>query len=83
MAQSPSIDQKWKEIDQQMQEGQFKSIQPKIDEVKTLSRKQNNEQSIIKALFYEAKIKVATSDETDDVNFVFDAFKKKLTENQK
>ena len=78
MAQSPSIDQKWKEIDQQMQEGQFKSIQPKIDEVKTLSRKQNNEQSIIKALFYEAKIKVATSDETDDVNFVFDAFKKEI-----
>ncbi|MDM1042037.1 MULTISPECIES: alpha-2-macroglobulin family protein [Empedobacter] len=78
MAQSPTIDQKWKEIDQQMQNGQFKSIQPKIDELKALSRKQNNQQSYLKALFYEAKIKVATSDETDDVNFVFDLFKKDL-----
>lgn len=80
MAQSPTIDQKWKEIDQQMQNGQFKSIQPKIDEVKALSKKQNNQQSYLKALFYEAKIKVATSDETDDVNFVFDLFKKDLDE---
>ena len=80
MAQSPTIDQKWKEIDQQMQNGQFKSIQPKIDELKALSRKQNNQQSYLKALFYEAKIKVATSDETDDVNFVFDLFKKDLDE---
>jgi len=80
MAQSPTIDQKWKEIDQQMQNGQFKSIQPKIDELKTLSKKQNNQQSYLKALFYEAKIKVATSDETDDVNFVFDLFKKDLDE---
>ena len=39
MAQSPTIDQKWKEIDQQMQNGQFKSIQPKIDELKALSKK--------------------------------------------
>ncbi|MGV0923610.1 alpha-2-macroglobulin family protein [Empedobacter tilapiae] len=80
MAQSPTIDQKWKEIDQQMQNGQFKSIQPKIDELKALSKKQNNQQSYLKALFYEAKIKVATSDETDDVNFVFDLFKKDLDE---
>ncbi|MGL5235455.1 MAG: alpha-2-macroglobulin family protein, partial [Empedobacter falsenii] len=80
MAQSPTIDQKWKEIDQQMQNGQFKSIQPKIDELKTLSKKQNNQQSYLKALFYEAKIKVATSDETDDVNFIFDLFKKDLDE---
>lgn len=80
MAQSPTIDQKWKEIDQQMQNGQFKSIQPKIDELKALSKKQNNQQSYLKALFYEAKIKVATSDEKDDVNFVFDLFKKDLDE---
>ncbi len=78
MAQSQAIDQKWKEIDQQMQNGQFKSIQPKIDEIKTLSKKENNQQSYLKALFYEAKIKVATTDETDDVNFIFDLFKKEL-----
>lgn len=80
MAQSPTIDQKWKEIDQNMQNGQFKSIQPKIDELKTLSKKENNQQSYLKALFYEAKIKVAISDEKDDVNFVFDLFKKDLDE---
>ncbi len=78
MAQSPTIDQKWNEIDQQMQNGQFKSVQPKIDKLKALSKKQNNQQSYLKALFYEAKIKVATSDEKDDVNFVFDLFKKEL-----
>ncbi|MFV0184450.1 MG2 domain-containing protein [Empedobacter falsenii] len=80
MAQSPTIDQKWKEIDQQMQNGQFKSLQPKIDELKALSKKENNQQSYLKALFYESKIKVATSDEKDDVNFVFDLFKKELNE---
>ncbi|UWX67003.1 MG2 domain-containing protein [Empedobacter stercoris] len=80
MAQSPTIDQKWKEIDQQMQNGQFKSLQQKIDELKTLSKKGNNQQSYLKALFYESKIKVATSDEKDDVNFVFDLFKKELNE---
>ena len=78
MAQSPTIDQKWKQIDKEIENGQFKSIQPKIDEIKTLSRKGNDQQSIIKALFYEAKIKVATTDETDDVNFVFDNFKKEI-----
>ena len=78
MAQSPTIDQKWREIDKEIQNGQFKSIQPKIDEIKALSRKENNHQSLVKALFYDAKVKVATSDETDDVNFVFENFKKEL-----
>ena len=78
MAQSPTIDQKWREIDKEIQNGQFKSIQPKIDEIKALSRKDNNHQSLVKALFYDAKVKVATSDETDDVNFVFENFKKEL-----
>ena len=47
MAQSPTIDQKWKQIDKEIENGQFKSIQPKIDEIKTLSRKGNDQQSIM------------------------------------
>ncbi|WP_313384532.1 alpha-2-macroglobulin family protein [Chishuiella sp.] len=78
MAQSQQIDQKWKEIDKELASDQFKSIQPKIDAIKDLSRKENNEPSYLKALFYESKIKVVTSDEKDDVNFVFDLFKKEL-----
>lgn len=78
MAQSQQIDQKWKEVDKELESGQFKSIQPKIDVIKDLSRKGNNEPSYLKALFYESKIKVVTSDEKDDVNFVFDLFKKRI-----
>ena len=79
MAQSQSIDQKWKEVELELQNGQFKSLQPKIDLIKDLSRKENNQASYLKALFYESKIKFATTDEKDDVNFVFDLFKKELT----
>lgn len=79
MAQSQSIDQKWKEVELELQNGQFKSLQPKIDLIKNLSRKENNQASYLKALFYESKIKFATTDEKDDVNFVFDLFKKELT----
>ena len=78
MAQNSSIEQRWKDIDQAMNNGQLKSLQPKIDELKTLSKKENNQSSLIKALFYEAKIKLVTSDETDDVNFVFENFKKEI-----
>lgn len=78
MAQSQSIEQKWKEVELELQNGQFKSLQPKIDLIKDLSQKENNHESYLKALFYESKIKFVTTDDKDDVNFVFELFKKEL-----
>ena len=49
-------------------------------EIKRYYSGQASLNDILDVLFYEAKIKVATSNETDDVNFVFDLFKKDLDE---
>ncbi len=78
MAQNPSIEQQWKRIDQDIANGQFKSLQSKIDEIKSSAKNLKDEANYIKALFYEAKIKVATTDDTDDVNFVFKTFSKEI-----
>lgn len=78
MAQNKSIDQQWKEIDIALSNGQFKSLQPLIKEVKTTAIKSKDDANYIKALFYDAKINIATTDETDDVNFVFENFQKEV-----
>ena len=78
MAQNNSIEQKWTAIDQAMANGQFKSQQPMIDEIKALAKKSNDDGNYIKALFYEAKLKIVTSDETDNVNFIFQNFNKEI-----
>ena len=78
MAQNKSIDKQWKEIDIALSNGQFKSLQPLIKEVKTTAIKSKDDANYIKALFYDAKINIATTDETDDVNFVFENFQKEV-----
>ena len=78
MAQNNRIEQKWDYFDLAIKNGQLKSLQPKIDELKSLSKKENNQASLIKSLFFEAIIKLVTSDESDDVNFVFENFKKEI-----
>ena len=78
MAQNQPIDKLWNEIDQSMMNGQFKSLETKVQNIKTLAQAQKDDANYIKTLFYEARIKVATTDETDDVNFVFDTFSKEI-----
>lgn len=76
MAQN--LENVWKEIDSEFNEGNFKSVLPKVENAATIARKQSNYPQLIKALFYEAKINIATSDETDDVSRVFEKFKKEI-----
>lgn len=78
MAQNQPIDKLWNEIDQSMMNGQFKTLETKVQNIKTLAQAQKDDANYIKTLFYEARIKVATTDETDDVNFVFDTFSKEI-----
>ena len=78
MAQNNKIDALWEEIEVSLGNGQFKSLQPKVQNIKTIAQKEKDDANYIKALFYEAKIILATTDESDDVNFVFDTFKKEI-----
>ena len=76
MAQNQSINNYWKQIDIAFDNGQFSSLLPQINEVKKQAKKDNDFANYIKALFYEAKINIATSENTDDVNLVFVNFAK-------
>lgn len=68
----------WKEIDAAYRQGTLKSMQPKVDEAVRLARQQNKVTYLAKGLFYDGIIKTTTSDETDDVNPVFDNFRKEI-----
>ncbi|MCD8539287.1 MAG: MG2 domain-containing protein, partial [Leadbetterella sp.] len=70
------LDTIWKEIDTAYREGNLKSIQPKVDEAIALARAQNKVPFLVRGLFYDGIIKITTSDDTDDVNPVFENFRK-------
>lgn len=72
------LDSLWKEIDTAYRQGNLKSIQPRVDEALRLSRAAHNVPLTVKGLFYSSMIRVATSDETDDVNPVFDDFQREI-----
>ncbi|QTV05208.1 alpha-2-macroglobulin family protein [Faecalibacter bovis] len=78
MAQNQQLDKLWKEVDQSMNNGQFKSLEPNVLKIKSLAQSQKDDANYIKALFYEAKIKIATMENTDDVNFVIETFAKEI-----
>jgi uncharacterized protein YfaS (alpha-2-macroglobulin family) len=68
----------WKEIDIAYEEGNLKSVQPKIEEAIQMARKQNQTAYLAKGLLYEGMIKATTSDETDDISPVFECFRKEI-----
>lgn len=76
MAQN--LDSIWKEIDTAFLQGNLKSIQPRVEEALRMAKAANNVSLTAKGLFYEGMIRVATSDETDDVNPVFESFRKEI-----
>ena len=78
LAQINPYDTKWEKIDQSLSNGEFASILPEVLELKKSAKNNNHMADYIKALFYESKIKIVTTDETDDVNFVFQNFKAEL-----
>ena len=68
----------WKEIDAAYRQGNLKNMQPKVDEAVKLARQQNKVTYLAKGLFYDGIIKTTTSDETDDVNPVFENFRREI-----
>ena len=72
------LDRIWKEIDTAYQQGNLKSVQPKVKEAVSLARNQKNIPFLVRGLFYEGIIRVTTADETDDVNPVFENFRKEM-----
>ncbi len=72
------LDSIWKEIDTAYHQGDLKSMQPKVDEALRLARAANNVPFTVRGLFYNSMIRVTTSDETDDVNPVFEDFRKEI-----
>lgn len=78
MAQN-SLNTIWKEIEKEFNDGNFKSLQPKINQAIDLARKENNIPFVAKGMFAKAKIQIVTQDENDDVNFVFRDFEKEIS----
>ncbi|MCP1996172.1 alpha-2-macroglobulin [Flavobacterium sp. HSC-61S13] len=73
-----SIEEQWKRIEEQISEGKFSSLQPDINRVLEQARKEKDYPNAIKALFYDAKIKIVTSEKDDNVEYIFDALKSEL-----
>lgn len=78
MAQQSAFEKQWKTIDQAIANGQFKSLEPQLAALKAETLKAKDDANYIKTLFYQAKIKIATTEETDDVNFVFETFQQEI-----
>lgn len=75
--QSPNkrIQELWTTIEQQEQNHELKSMLPNVQEVLTLSKKNKDYSSLIKAMFYEARINITTKDEKDyNINSVIAQF---------
>lgn len=82
MAQKTDLVNLWNTIEKNYKAGELKSLQPQIAMAIEEARNQKNYPLLVKGLFYDAKIKVATSDEEDDVNFVFENFSQEVAKNK-
>ena len=74
--QNKSLEKQWKTIDNSLQTGQYVSLLAQITTLKNDANKLNAYDDYIKALFYESKIKLLTTDQSEDVNFIFEDFAK-------
>ena len=68
----------WKEIDAAYRQGDLKSTQPKVTEALRLARAANRTPLVVRGLFYEGMIRMTTADETDDINPVFENFRREI-----
>lgn len=74
---NPKIKALWESIVKKEQGYEVKSLAPEVKEVLDLSRKEKDYPSVLKALFYQAKIDIATKDDSEfNVNEVFQVFEK-------
>ncbi len=58
-------DSKWKAIEKQEADGLLKSTLPSVNEIYSQAKKDKNSQQIIRALLYQSKIAIGTSDDDD------------------
>jgi len=72
------LDSIWKEIDTAYRQGNLKSMQPRVNEAIALARSRDKVSFLVRGLFYDGIIKITTSDETDDVNPVFENFRNEI-----
>lgn len=73
-------DLKWKEIEKQEENGLLKSTLASVNEIYNQAKKDKNSQQIIRALLYQSKIAVATSDEKDFELEIVQNFEKEILE---
>src|SRR5690606_17739962 len=71
---------KWKEIEKQEQDGLLKSVLPSVNSIYTQAKNDKNSQEIIRALLYQSKIAIATSDDDDTEVQIVENFQKEISE---
>lgn len=82
MGQSKELTNLWTSIDREFEIGNFKSIQNQLDQAQALAQKEKFAPAVIKAELYKAKLKIATSENDDEVLLVLSAFELKVKETQ-
>lgn len=78
MAQKFDYSSKWIEIEKKETDGLLKSVFPLVDEIYSQAKKEKNGQQIIRALLYQSKIMVITSDEDDFELEIIEKFKSEI-----
>lgn len=71
---------KWKAIEKQEQEGLLNSLLPEVNLIYAQAKKDRNSQQIIRALLYQSKIAIATSDEKDTEIQIVENFQNEISE---
>src|SRR5690606_2001980 len=71
---------KWKEIEKQEQDGLLKSVLPVVNSIYVQAKNDKNSQEIIRALLYQSKIAIATSDDDDTEVQIVENFQKEISE---
>ncbi len=71
---------KWKAIEKQEAEGLLKSTLPTVNEIYSQAKKDKNSQQIIRALLYQSKISIGTSDDDDTEIQIVHNFEKEINE---
>src|SRR5690606_2957255 len=81
MAQNKfDYESKWKEIEKQEADGLLKSTSSSVNSIYNQAKKDKNTQQIIRALLYQSKIAIITSDDEDIEIQIVDNFEKEINE---
>lgn len=75
-------DSKWNEIEKQEKKGLSKSLLNSVDEIYFQSKKDKNAQQLIRALFYQSKISMETSDDDDIELEIVRKFEKEINDSK-